>query len=470
MFFRTPKNLNILYVFLIGLPLLLHGNFIFAQIDMSKTCDLTSVETQCASLSSADCRKLLESCAAYYDAESSKISADMSITSAQKNTLKTKINSLSKKLKDLEYQIKQSKLVVKDLTMQISDTENSIIKTTDNIQSTSDKLAEILQTIYSEDQKPAVEVLLSEADFSGFFNNLVYLDGLGEKGKDYLKEIKALKNDLENQKESLDGEKGSLENTIKLQEVQKQENNATKKEQEYHLTLTEQQYQAQLKNKQAIEKKAGEIRAKLFQMVGVSNAPTFGEALEVAKSAASTAGIRPAFLLAIISQESAIGRNVGQCVLTDSKTGAGKKIKTGAAVPKLMKLTRDVTPFLAITGALGRDPYTTPVSCALSVGYGGAMGPAQFIPSTWILYADKIKAITGSASDPWSIRDSFLASGLYLADLGATAQTTAKESNAASRYYGGSSSYARSVMTRASCIQGFIDNGTMSISCESMIF
>jgi len=59
----------------------------------------------------------------------------------------------------------------------------------------------------------------------------------------------------------------------------------------------------------------------LFQMVGVSKVPTFGEALDVAKSVANLVSIRPAFLLAIISQESAIGRNVGQCMLTDSNTG-----------------------------------------------------------------------------------------------------------------------------------------------------
>lgn len=469
MILRFSKQ-NFIISLLIGLPLIFGGNFIFAQENLAAVCEIATVENQCKTLSKADCRKLLEKCAAYYDAESSKVAADMSQTSAQKTTLKNKISGLSKKIKDLEYQINQSNLVIKDLTIQISDTESSIETTASNIELTTQKLAEILQTISEEDQKPTVEVLLAESDFSDFFNNLVYLDSLGEKGKNYLKEIKSLKINLENQKDSLDGEKDGLEHTVKLREAQKQENSQTKKDQEYHLTLTEQQYQAQLKSKQDIEKKAGEIKAKLFQMVGVSNAPTFGEALEVAKSMAATAGIRPAFLLAIISQESAIGRNVGQCVLTDTQTGAGKKIKTGVALSRVMKPTRDVTPFLTITSALGRDAFNTPVSCPLSIGYGGAMGPAQFIPSTWILYADRIKAILGKPSDPWAIGDSFLASGLYLADLGATAKTSAKESNAASRYYGGSSAYARSVMTRATCIQTFVDSGTMSGSCESLIF
>ena len=98
------------------------------------------------------------------------------------------------------------------------------------------------------------------------------------------------------------------------------------------------------------------------------------------------------------------------------------------------------------------------------------MGPAQFIASTWNLFADRLKSLLGATADPWGIKDSFTASALYLSDLGASAQTSAKESAAASKYYGGSSAYAKSVMSRASCIQTFIDSGTMTTSCQNLIF
>ena len=103
-------------------------------------------------------------------------------------------------------------------------------------------------------------------------------------------------------------------------------------------------------------------------------------------------------------------------------------------------------------------------------GWGGAMGPAQFIASTWNLFTDRLKTLLGQTADPWGIKDFFTAAGLYLGDLGATAQTSAKESAAASKYYGGSSAYARSVMSRTTCIQTFVDNGTMSDYCEGLIF
>jgi hypothetical protein len=232
-----------------------------------------------------------------------------------------------------------------------------------------------------------------------------------------------------------------------------------------------------LKDQQSAASKASKIKAMLFQIAGVTNAPTFGEALEVAKTVGAMVGIRPAFLLAEISQESAIGKNVGQCMLVDASTGAGKKVSNGAAIIRVMKPTRDVQPFITITTAAGRDPYNTPVSCWIPAyvsgqpsGWGGAMGPAQFIASTWNLFADRLKTLLGQTADPWAIKDSFTAAALYLSDLGASKQTLAAESAAASRYYGGSSAYARSVASRAACIQTFIDNGTMSTACQNLIF
>ena len=88
------------------------------------------------------------------------------------------------------------------------------------------------------------------------------------------------------------------------------------------------------------------------------------------------------------------------------------------------------------------------------IGWGGAMGPLQFIPSTWAIYggivsdgaggyvysrsSDAIRSLTGgtTASNPFNKQDAFMASALLLRDNGANG-TYASDKLAALRYYAG---------------------------------
>lgn len=66
------------------------------------------------------------------------------------------------------------------------------------------------------------------------------------------------------------------------------------------------------------------------------------------------------------------------------------------------------------------------------------MGPADFIPSTWMKYKDKIEKITGKTADPWNVQDAFLAMGLYLSDSGAASKTRDGEWRALMIYFSNS--------------------------------
>jgi peptidoglycan hydrolase CwlO-like protein len=474
MAFFYKKILTILLLFGIFIPV-----FSLAE-DLEATClSISESENGCNSgMSDSQCKELLQKCSDYYDQQSAKITEDLSKTSEQKTTLQNQISSLKKKIQNLNYEINQSSVMAKSLNIQIADTKESIEKTSEDINDAQYQIKSVLRSIYEEDQKSSLVVLL-EGSLSDFFSNIIYLEGLNSKIGDLMENTQNLQVYLENQKTQMDSEVDQLQKTIALQSVQKAENEANKKTQETYLKLTEAQYQEQLASKTEIEKNKAKIQALLFSLAGTDDteAPSFGEAIEIAKNVGSLVGIRPAFLLAIISQESAIGRNVGQCYLSDPVTGSGKRISTGATVIRIMKPTRDVKPFVEITESLGRDPYKTPVSCwipayvsGVPYGWGGAMGPAQFIASTWNLYADKLKSLLGHTADPWSIKDSFTASAVYLYELGAGAKTTATENKAAAKYYGTAGSYNTSVMNRASCIQTFIDEGTMSTYCQNLIF
>jgi membrane-bound lytic murein transglycosylase B len=231
------------------------------------------------------------------------------------------------------------------------------------------------------------------------------------------------------------------------------------------LTITanqEAEYQKVLAANQA---KAAAIRAALFPLRDAGSIQ-FGDALRYAQSAGAKTGVRPALILAFLSQESNLGANVGQCYLKDDVTGAGVGKNTGTPFAKVMKPDRDVAPFIALSKRLGFDPHSQVVSCPQSVGYGGAMGPAQFIPSTWVLFEARIAAATGNAvPNPWGAQDAIMANALYIADLGAGAGGYTAESEAACHYFSGSScsasalvaGYGRSVVAKADAYQKDID-------------
>ncbi len=431
--------------------------FVLAE-DLATTCQqLSDTQNSCQNVSSADCRALLEKCAAYYDDQSSQIAQDITKTTQQKNTLQNQINSLKKKITGLEYQINQGTLMVKDLNSQIDETQVSIDKTSNKIEDSQNQIAQILRSIYQEDQKPTFLILL-EGNISDFFSNIAYLENLNSRVSDLLDSAQNLQSYLENQKTKMDAEKGSLQKTIQTQTLQKKENEQNKKQQDTYLKLTEAQYQQQVKDKQDADKKAASIRSRIFDLLGVSQAPNFGQAYDIANYVSGLTGVRAALVMAILTQESNLGKNVGQCYVKNTQTGEGVKIKTGAYSPKTMSPTRDIPVFLNLIKAinegrgLARDPLTTPVSCVIyyngkPYGWGGAMGPSQFIPSTWVNagYGQKVADITGKIADPWDIRDAFLATGLYLKALGAASGANKAEFNAAMKYYcgGNCSSYDR---------------------------
>jgi len=421
--------------------------------------DNSSSQNEAECQSREECENLLKK----YEEEISQTEKDISKTQKEKNTLQNQISILKKKIEKLNLQIQQSNTMIGDITIQIKDTGNSIEKTTLKIEDSRGNLADLLKLIYQEDQKSLVEILISSDKISDFFGNLTALEEINSKSRQLISDIKELKVSLEGQKQSLDEEKEDLGRIAKIQILQRGESTGTKKEQEKLLEQTkgkESEYQKLLT---ASQKKAAEIRARIFELIGVPQAPTFGEALDIAKYVEGVTGVRPAFLLAILEQESAIGKNVGQCYLVDKNTGEGVRVSGGAKAAKTMHPTRDVPHFLNITQELGRDPFKTLVSCPMSFGWGGAMGPAQFIPSTWVLYKDKVKAVTGSSADPWQIKDSFLAAALYLADYGATKKTRNAEWRAAMIYFSGSTNskysfYGNSVLSKADTIEGWIQD------------
>ncbi|MCK4354855.1 lytic murein transglycosylase [Candidatus Parcubacteria bacterium] len=453
-------------------------NVLAADEALKELCKMDYIERAEQNLSEDDYKALLEKCEKYYEKEISQIQGDIAQTSKEKKTLQNKIYGLKKKIKNLNYKISQNNIVIKDLGVQIKDTEGSIHKSSSDIEIAEEKLIRILRTIYEEDQRTLIEVFLAEDKISDFFNNLVALEILNSENKEILENIKNLKFYLEGQKGSLDNEKEELKNVVWAQTFQKEENQKTKQKQANLLKKTKGEEALYQKHLKETEEKAKEIRQRIFQLAQVpeTEAPSLEEAYKLAVYVEKVTKIRPALLLGLLKVESAIGKNVGQCNCA-SHVGCRHPELTYKTV--MGKSQRDS--FIKITTGLGMDPNTAPVSCYVNGGnvqMGGAMGPAQFMPNTWLGkglsygYKQKVEAITGEVpANPWRVRDAFLAMGLYLQDFGAGNQKLQTEIGAVTAYLCGTSRmtttcrkaggewYRSSVMKNAAIYQEYIDDG-----------
>lgn len=403
------------------------------------------------------------------EAEQKQAEAALDSAKQKSASISRDISVLDAKIRVAKLNIKAKNLLIESLGKDIQTKQARIGALDGRIERGRETLALILRKTNERDDYSLPEVLLSQNTVADFFGDVDAFQSVQNELKRTFVVIRSDKAETEAAKEILDKRRDAeIDARYAIQQEQKNIENDEKEKQKL-LAISksaEKSYSSILAEKR---KRAGEIKATLFTLRDVEPIP-FGQALQYAAMASQKTGVRPAFLLAIFAQESSLnretstfGNHVGSCYLTDASTGAGISVKTRSTIAKVMSATRDTGPFLEITKALNIDPYTTLVSCPLSIGYGGAMGPAQFIASTWLLIKDRLSRYLNISDmpNPWNPAHAFMASALYLSDLGAGSQTYSAERSAACRYYSGkscgsvsgSSSYGNSVMKYADSIQ-----------------
>jgi membrane-bound lytic murein transglycosylase B len=377
-------------------------------------------------------------------------------------SLERDIAILNAKIQEAKLNIRAHNLAIEALGKDISTKTLTINELSDRISDSRDSLAQLVRKTNEMDAFTLTDVVLSNKNISEFFEDVDAFDSIKESIQVNLGTIRKSKSDTEVARQQLDKKRLEEINVRISIEDEKAKIEKNENEKNRLLSLSKEQqknYKTEIGKK---EQRAQAIRTALFSLRDTAAIP-FGDALAFATEASQATGVRPAFLLGILTQESNLGQNVGACYVTNLQTGDGVKVTSGAPVSGVIKPGRDLQPFIRITSELGRDPANTRVSCPLSTGYGGAMGPSQFIPSTWELFKPRLaQALSKSVPDPWMPKDAFMASALYLADLGAGNGDAAGERNAACRYYSGracdsrrpaNAFYGDQVMAKARSIQ-----------------
>lgn len=386
-------------------------------------------------------------------------------TTAKKNTIQGDVTALTAQINKAQAEINQRTKVIGNLGGEIRQKNARIGTLEERLSRGKQSLAKLLREKNQADEQSLAIVALTSQDLSDFYSNVDAIDTIDRELHDLFAELRGVKEETEKEKQALAAKQDQELNARQEVEVKKQQINENKKEKDVLLSVAKQDeaaYSQVLADRKA---KAAAIYARLFPLRDTA-AIKFGDAVAFAQVAGQKTGVRPALILAILSQESSLGANVGNCLVTDLETGNGKGKNTGTPIAGVMKAPRDTVPFKRITDALGKDWSTTPVSCPQSAGYGGAMGPTQFIPSTWELFEPRIKSALGvSATNPWNAGHAIMATGLYLMDSGAGPQTYTAERNAACRYFSGRAcpgsgwidGYANSVVAKANAFQKDIE-------------
>lgn len=370
----------------------------------------------------------------------------------QRQTLQTQIDALNAEIKRTQLQIQAISLTITKLNGDIGVRDAKLSELSDRLAAEKESLAQILRQTQILDANSVVHVALGSKNISSFFRDLDAFTSIKSALADSFDQIQQTSSSTEAEKEALQARLAEQEQLRTVAQLAKQAVQDQQLEKQRLLATTkgiEANWQKLISTNQ---KTAAQIRSQLFSLRDSAAIP-FGTALAYALAAERATGTRAAVTLGVLKQETNLGENLGTGTwLTD------------------MHPTRDRPIFQYITQALGLDPNQMPVSKKPSYGWGGAMGPGQFIPSTWVCFGgfvntqiggctprgsatafwqgpwqydsskDRVRKLLGSASpsNPWSAQVAIMATAMLMADNGASRQTYAAERNAALMYFAGS--------------------------------
>lgn len=453
-------RLRVLFVCLLLLPLLFLG-LVFAP-GLVAAQNASDVDARRAQLQ------------AELEKEEQAIAIQTALLAAKQKdtaTVAGEVALLKSQISQAQARIKAKKAAIANLQTGISQQQNKIETLAEKIKKQQNSLAELIRHVRDLESLSFVEVMLSDGSLTEIFNNVDSFAQVEGALHESFRNMRSLQEQARQERLVLEEKKNAEIDA--QQEIEQQTKIIEKKESERSVVLKINQNQTAAYQKllQERQQRAAQIRAALFALRDTAAIP-FGKALEYATLASAKTGVRPALILAVLTQESNLGEHQGSCLLSSLDTGNGVGKNTGTIFEQVMKAPRDTTPFRNITARLGLDWRTTPVSCppgakwTASRGYGGGMGPSQFIPSTWELFKKQLGTLLNLPSDsanPWDPAHAFLATAIYLNDLGAKAGSYTAERNAACRYYSGAACqpgrrpanvfYGDEVMAKAQDIQ-----------------
>jgi membrane-bound lytic murein transglycosylase B/peptidoglycan hydrolase CwlO-like protein len=400
-------------------------SFAIPTTALAQTAPTSTAATASSAETTAQKQQALENQLTTLEGQIDQYESQITADEAKGTSLTSTINGLNAQIAKVKLQIQATNLTLQQINGQITATTAQISTTQSDIADKKRAVATLLQALYESDGVSPVESFLENPQIADLWDEIQNISLFETDLTTDVTQLNTLTGQLQDQNQQLAASQTAAASAAAYEAAQAAQIASTKTQESQLLTQTKGQESTYQTLVTQTKQTAAQIRNQIFQLLG-GGSLTFEQAYQYAQVASQATGVQAPLIMAVLDRESALGQNVGQCGYKTAMSPSNIPI------------------FLQITSQLGLNPDEMMVSCPNADGvYGGAMGPAQFEPSTWELYTSGIEQITGdNPPSPWSNADAFVATALYLkgAMQGCVATysaTVAQERCTAAKYYAG---------------------------------
>ena len=329
-------------------------------------------------------------------------------TDIQVRTLAKEINALDNEINSAQKNLEITYKDIESIKLELSETRTYITILEQTIRAQKALIKEYVSSLYVQKDISLFEVILSQNQLSDLLGSVQKTGVMQDSITESILLITAKEKEIVAEKKHLFDKEEEL---MALKQSQEQQKSLLQQNQEDKETLLA-QTKGQQSEYEALLKESFATKQNLLNSIKVLNgadgrpgAISLEEAYTMAVADVARLGnkIRPEYLVGVMKIESGLGGNVGRSFYKDSLSGCAAREGNTTK----LNFAREEQSFEKITSELG-VPLTQPVSgcpCPKYIGTGGAMGPAQIMPATWLGYKVKLESLKGGSVNPWSMED-----------------------------------------------------------------
>lgn len=381
--------------------------------------------------------------------EINKYTEEVKAQQQKARTLQRDIAIYNSKMNKNELELKETKLSIQAADAEIDEIKEKLTEGEIKIEENKESLKNLIRLLYSYEQDSMLEILITRDNLSDFFNEIDAVESVKNGMFQAVISLRIQEEELKLKREELEEQQEEKGGLIQLKMYQNESLAGLKSEKNELLDTTkgeETKFQQLLEENESV---LPSLRAQLSEFQSLGQKIEFDDAYSASEYASSVTGVRQEFILAIFQRETRLGTFKGTGNWEDDMYKCYLRLSKYFPEHEAWYINRANTEknaFFEVVEQLNLDPNSVKLSAEpKSLGCGGAMGFAQFIPSTWLSYKERVSAVTGHyPPSPWNLADSLVAMAVKLSDVkGVTEGNYNAEREAAGRYHGGGKWYKK---------------------------